>query len=120
MPYWGYHALYDCSDCDYEAINSPDTIKDFIQQMILEIDMVSIGDTIIRYCPTHDPKKSGYSFYQMIETSNLSGHFVESSNEGYIDVFSCKPFDITIAESVIQSYFKPSKIRLNYITRCAR
>jgi S-adenosylmethionine/arginine decarboxylase-like enzyme len=55
----------------------------------------------------------------MIETSNISGHLVDSNGDAYIDIFSCKPVDIGIAQDVIQKYFNPEKIRVNFVTRSA-
>lgn len=117
--YWGYHAMFDCSECDLEAITNPDTIYDFIQELVEQIDMTAYGQPVIAHFATHDPTKAGYSFIQMIETSNISGHLVDSSGDGYIDVFSCKPFSTSTVEDVIDKYFNPKKVRLNFVTRSA-
>ena len=37
----------------------------------------------------------------------------------FIDIFSCKPFDVELAQKIIQNYFNPKKIRVNYLTRHA-
>jgi S-adenosylmethionine/arginine decarboxylase-like enzyme len=55
----------------------------------------------------------------MIETSNISGHLVDSNGDAYIDIFSCKPVDIGVAEDMIRKYFNPKKVRVNFITRSA-
>ena len=55
----------------------------------------------------------------MIETSNISGHLVDSSGDAYIDIFSCKTVDVKVAEELINKYFNPKKARLNFITRSA-
>jgi len=55
----------------------------------------------------------------MIETSNISGHLVDSNGDAYIDIFSCKTVDVKIAEELITKYFSPEKIRLNFLTRSA-
>jgi len=44
---------------------------------------------------------------------------VDSNGDGYIDIFSCKPFNNDDVVALVNEYFKPSKIRVNYVTRCA-
>jgi S-adenosylmethionine/arginine decarboxylase-like enzyme len=37
----------------------------------------------------------------------------------YIDVFSCKEFDLATAKQVVNEYFKPTRMRVNFLTRHA-
>lgn len=117
--YWGYHAMFDCSACDKDKVTDPDNIYNFITELVTNIDMVAFGQPVIGHFATHDPDKAGYSFVQMIETSNITGHFVDLTGDAYIDVFSCKPFSTTIIEDTIDKYFGPEKTRLNFVTRSA-
>jgi len=119
MSYWGYHAMFDCANCDIDKITSGENIGAFIKELVSAIDMVAYGEPMLEHFATHDPEKAGYSFCQMIETSNLTGHFVDKNGDAYIDIFSCKPYDTHVAQEVIGKYFQPKKIRLNYVTRQA-
>lgn len=119
MTYWGYHLMLDCSRCGKALINSEENIRSFIKELVINIDMVSYGDPMVAHFATHDPDKAGFSFCQMIETSNICGHFVDKNGNAYIDVFSCKPFDNNEVIKTVEKYFSPEKIRLNYITRNA-
>lgn len=119
MSYWGFHALFDCASCDNDKITDRENIYNFIKELVEKIDMVAFGEPMIEHFATHDPTKAGWSFVQMIETSNITGHLVDSNGDAYIDVFSCKPFDIDVAQQVICKYFNPDKVRVNYITRSA-
>lgn len=116
--YWGYHLMLDCSGCDIEEIASRDNIYRFIKDLVERIDMVAHGEPIIEYLLPGDPKQ-GYSLMQLITTSNICGHFMELDGTAYFDVFSCKPFDIEIAKTVVNEYFHPKKMRVNFITRHA-
>lgn len=119
MSYWGYHAMFDCSGCHIAAITDRDNVYKFITDLVPAIDMVAFGEPLIEHFATHDPDKAGISFVQMIETSNISGHLVDANGDAYIDVFSCKPFDIGIVEKMINEFFGPQRIRVNFITRSA-
>ena len=116
---WGYHLLLDCTNGDKELISSKDNVYKFIKELVVAIDMVAFGEPWIERFATHDLSKSGISFCQMIETSNITGHFVESNGNFYIDVFSCKPFNNDTVIETVDKYFKPEKVRMHYISRDA-
>ena len=115
--FWGYHAMFDCSGCDKDAVQSKDAIAAFIKDVIQRIDMVAVGEPKIEYLCEGDPKE-GYSFVQLISTSNITGHLM-NSGEVYIDIFSCKEFDPKIAEQCIVDFCSPGKIRPNFLIRDA-
>lgn len=119
MSYWGYHALLDCASCDIDKITSKQNVYNFIKELVPAIEMVAFGEPMIEHFATHAPDKAGISFVQMIETSNISGHLVDSNGDAYIDIFSCKTFNIKTVEKLINFYFAPEKIRVNFITRSA-
>jgi S-adenosylmethionine/arginine decarboxylase-like enzyme len=115
--YWGYHLMLDCSRCN-ENIKDRDQIYLFVKELVAAIDMVAHGEPIIEYLLPGDPKQ-GYSLMQLITTSNICAHFVESDMTAYIDIFSCKEFDREITQSVVKKYFGPEKFQINYLTRQA-
>ena len=113
---FGWHLLLDCSECSREMIGNRDNIYNFAKTLVNRIDMVAVGEPIIEMLCEGDPKV-GYSLVQLISTSNITGHFMDISGEAYIDVFSCKPFDYKVAEDCVREFFKPEKIRVNFLTR---
>ena len=116
---WGYHLLLDCTAGDAQLISSKENVYKFVKELVVAIDMVAFGEPWIERFATHDLSKAGISFCQMIETSNITGHFVESNGNFYIDVFSCKPFDNDTVIETVDKYFKPEKVRMHYISRDA-
>ena len=119
MKTWGYHLLLDCTAGDKDLIGSRENIENFIKKLVVRIDMIAFGEPWIERFATHDPTKSGYSFCQMIETSNITGHFVDADGNFYIDVFSCKPFDNDVVIETVDQFFRPQKVRMHYISRDA-
>ena len=116
---WGYHLLLDCTSGDVQLISSKENVYKFVKELVVAIDMVAFGEPWIERFATHDQSKAGISFCQMIETSNITGQFVESNGNFYIDVFSCKPFNNDTVIETVDKYFKPEKIRMHYISRDA-
>lgn len=117
--YWGYHLMLDCKGCNHDLITSGDNIRTFTKELVKRIDMVAYGEPIIEHFATHDPEKAGYSMVQLIETSNISAHFVDRDNTCYIDVFSCKPYDNDTVVNTVKEFFGASQVRVNFITRHA-
>lgn len=117
--FWGYHLLLDCNDCNRAAITTPEVLRLWVKQLVLDIEMVPYKEPIIEHFGHNDPKLEGWTVIQLIETSNIIAHFNDHTGEGYIDIFSCRPFDIEAAERAVKQYFKPKYIRRNYLTRQA-
>ena len=116
---WGYHLLLDCTAGDKELISSRENIYNFTKELVVAIDMVAFGEPWIERFATHAADKAGYSMCQMIETSNITGHFCDNDGNFYIDVFSCKPFENETVISVVDKYFKPEMVRTHFISRDA-
>ena len=77
--------------------------------------MIAFGEPLIEHFGKEN--KTGYTVVQLIQTSNITAHFVDESGDGYIDVFSCKPFDKETVENVINEYLNPKNIRSNMVER---
>jgi S-adenosylmethionine decarboxylase len=117
--YWGYHLILDCRGCQCDEISSRENLKGFIKTLVKEIGMVAYGEPVLEHFATHDPDKAGFSLVQLIETSSITGHFVDKNGDAYLDIFSCKPFDIDTVKGVVTKYFHPQKIKTYYLTRQA-
>ena len=53
----------------------------------------------------------------MIETSSITGHFVDKNGDFYLDVFSCKEFDINKTIDFVKKYLEPKSIKDTYLLR---
>jgi S-adenosylmethionine decarboxylase len=115
--YWGYHLMLDCSGCG--GITDSDNIRAFVKKLVTAIDMIAVGEPWIERTAIGSPDKEGFSMYQLIVTSNISAHFIDQSKHIYLDVFSCKEFDIDIVKAVVTNYFNPAKMKVNFVTRNA-
>lgn len=114
---WGFHLALDVGKCSGSLIRCPHNIEYFAKNLVREIDMKAYGDPhIVRF---GDGNKMGYTLVQLIETSNITAHFAEETNDAYIDVFSCKPFDPAVVKKVVSTYFLPQTIKEHYFERLA-
>jgi len=114
---WGWHCIMDAAGCNHNSITDYDNIYNFAKELVKEIDMVPYGEPQIVKFGSGD--KSGYTLVQLIETSNICAHFVDENDEVYLDVFSCKPYDVRIVENMMVKYFNAKTIRTGFIERKA-
>ena len=109
--------MLDCNGC--VGITDADNIRAFVKKLVPAIDMVAVGEPWIERTAIGIPDKEGFSMYQLIVTSNISAHFIDEAKHIYLDVFSCKEFDIDTVKAVVTNYFNPTKIKVNFVKRNA-
>ena len=119
---WGMLTSLDLKDCDVKKVEDPETIKRWIIELCELIDMKRFGEpTIIRF--GEEKRVEGYSAFQLIETSAVSGHFgidaETGEGYGYIDIFSCKHFDPWKAAEFTKERFSGKDYKINTIYRKA-
>jgi S-adenosylmethionine/arginine decarboxylase-like enzyme len=116
---WGTSAHYDISQArDHLELFMGDeihrelareTLKAFINELIVEIDMEAYGPPLIEHFGKDGAK--GWSIVQLITTSCVTLHTCDSSRDMYLDLFSCKRFDAERVKRFIQLWFSPRKIK---------
>ena len=114
---WGYHLLLDASKCIPRTIRCHQNIYCFSKELVKKIDMVPYGEPYIQHFGTGN--KAGYTLVQLIETSNITAHFCEETDDLYLDVFSCKPFEPQDVAGMVALYFNPIFMKRNFLTRQA-
>ena len=114
---WGYHLIVNSSGCLPHSIRCSNNIYHFTKRLVNKIDMVAYGEPQIVLFGTGN--KKGYTLVQLIETSNITAHFVEETNDLYLDVFSCKPFETKDVMTVLEESFAPKKSEVNFLVRQA-
>lgn len=102
---WGISTMVDLVDCKPSSIRDPHKIKKFVIDLCDFIKMKRFGDPQIVHFGD-DPKVSGYSMTQLIETSLVSAHFVERTNSTHIDIFSCKFYSPFAAAQFCEEFFE--------------
>jgi len=114
---YGIELILDLYDCDPKIIRSKDKLQEYVNRLCKIINMKKYGKTMLYYFGKNMPHTAGYSLVQLIETSSITAHFSELWNSAYINIFSCKNFDITKAISFTQNYFKAKDIKKRVIER---
>ena len=117
-PYWGFHLALNFKSCDKDKIRSKEYIEHFTKDLCDFIDMERFGEPVVVNFG-EDESVSGYSMFQLIETSNISAHFVEQTNDVYLDIFSCKPYNIKDTIQFCKEQFEAQDYNHVYLQRQA-
>ena len=114
---WGKHLILDAADCSPKMIGNEVVVANFARSLVKRIDMVPFGNPQVVMFGSGN--KKGYTLVQLIETSNITAHFVEENNSMYLDVFSCKDFDPQVVEEAVKEFFDAKYFNRKVILRQA-
>ena len=114
---WGRHLIVNARACNRSLIGSSSHIQRFSDDLVKQINMKAYGKPLIQHFGSGN--KTGYTLVQLIETSNITGHFCDESGDAYLDIFSCKHFCEYLAHDIIETWFQPTHIDMKLIERDA-
>ena len=109
---WGLATSIDLQGCNPALIRSAEHIRAFVDALCHLIEMKKFGPTVVVDFG-EDPRVSGFSMTQLIETSLISGHFANQSNAAYIDIFSCKAYSPSVAAKFAREFFEAQEMRVS-------
>ncbi len=114
--YWGISSSIDLYDCDLALMQNAEAIREFVKILCDRIKMKRYGETQVVYFG-EDPRVTGFSMTQLIETSLISAHFADASCAIYLDVFSCAPYEPDDVAQFAKEYFKAAMYNINVTYR---
>ena len=114
---WGQHFVLNAARCCPRSIRSASVITAFSKDLVKRIDMIPYGPPVLHHFGSDD--KLGYTLVQLIETSNIIAHFVEETDDMYLDVFSCKDFNPETVKTIVDNYFRPRAVSCQLLPRQA-
>ncbi len=113
---WGVLTSIDIYSCDPDTIRDATKIEQFVYELCDVIEMKRYGDCQVVHFG-EDEKVEGFSMTQLIETSLISGHFANTSNSVYLDVFSCKFYEPREVAEFATSYFSGDNYKMQIALR---
>jgi S-adenosylmethionine/arginine decarboxylase-like enzyme len=106
----------DLYKCNPKTIRDARAIKRYVDELCELIEMKQFEETqIVNF--GEDEKVAGFSMVQLIETSLISGHFANKTNNAYIDIFSCKYYEPSVAVKFTKKFFEAKEVKMHYILR---
>mgnify|MGYP001605047570 CR=1 FL=1 len=113
---WGLLTSVDLHSCNPKTIRDADKIKKFVKELYELIEMKRFGECVVVNFG-EDPRVSGFSMTQLIETSLISGHFANQTNNIYLDIFSCKFYSPKVVAEFAKKFFQAKDYKINYTFR---
>lgn len=114
--YWGTSSSIDLYECDLPLMQNADAIREFVKLLCERIKMRRYGETQVVFFGD-DPRVTGFSMTQLIETSLISAHFADATCAIYLDVFSCAPYEPEDVAEFAAEYFKAKRYKFQVVHR---
>ena len=114
---FGYELVLDLFECDAEVITSSKKLKQYVDRLCKLIKMKQYGKTLLPYFGEKEMFTKGYSLVQLIETSSITGHFSDYWKTAYVNIFSCKLYDHTLAKKFTKEFFGAKRVKSRYLVR---
>lgn len=113
---WGVSTCADLYDCDLRLMQDEAALRRFAVELCDLIQMRRFGEAqVVRF--GDDPRVTGFSLTQLIETSLVSAHFADHSRAIYLDIFSCAPYDPQQAADFARQFFRAQRCTLQIVAR---
>jgi S-adenosylmethionine decarboxylase len=113
---YGIELLLDLKGCDLSDL-SPKKLEDYIARLCDLIRMKRHGEPLFWEDNSGIPHLHGVSAIQFIETSNVVCHPLPMLKAVYVNVFSCKEFDIDAAEWISVEYWRADAVVYTVVTQ---
>jgi len=114
--YWGVSSSIDLYECDLGLMQNAEAIREFVRILCDRIKMRRYGETQVVFFGD-DPRVTGFSMTQLIETSLISAHFADASCAIYLDVFSCASYEPEEVAEFAKEYFQAAHYNIHVAYR---
>jgi len=111
---WGVEVILDWKNGN-SNVKSYNAIKCFGEDLVNSIGMEAWGNAEIVHFGKDD--KAGYTYSQLITTSNICAHLCDESRNGHLNIFSCKNVTEEAVRNVVERWFCPELIKSTRIVR---
>ena len=116
---FGPHLTLDLYNCDAKAMNSQEIVFKVLDELPGHIGMHKItAPQLMPYAGREDSfDKGGISAFVLISESHITIHTFKEQRHAFIDIFSCKDFDVEKAIAYLTTVFKPGSVEKTLIMR---
>lgn len=117
MREFGQHLTIDASSCNQRKLTDQSYVFDILDKLPAKLNMTKM--TLPYVVKWLDPGATveGVSGFVMIAESHISIHTFPEKDYVFIDVFSCRSFDVNKAVKLLVSAFEAKKCDKNVVTR---
>ncbi|MBN1904242.1 MAG: S-adenosylmethionine decarboxylase [Deltaproteobacteria bacterium] len=114
---FGRELVLDLYGCDIDTISDTGLIRSFPGRLFDASGMKPSGEPISSCSGEGIESSRLLSIIQFSEEGSVTGHFSKEYRAAYLNIFSCKEFDIEQVENFSKKYFGASTVRSSFIIR---
>jgi S-adenosylmethionine decarboxylase len=103
---YGPHLMLDLNECDPVILNDLDACFKLLNELPEMIRMTKITQPYVFRYSAPVPEDSGITGVTIIAESHIPLHTYPKKRFVFVDLFSCKPFDVDIARKYIIQFFQ--------------
>jgi S-adenosylmethionine decarboxylase len=101
----GVHLVLDGYTQDTSCIGDLNRVRDFLDTFPVHMGMTKVMEPYVFRYQGGSPQEDGISGIVIIAESHISIHTFPARGYVSVDIFSCKPFDVTEAVRKLIEYF---------------
>lgn len=114
---YGPHLMLDLNACDPRMLDDLDLCFKFLDSVPKKLKMTKITSPYVFRYPGLVPDEQGITGVVVIAESHVSLHTYPIKHYAFIDIFSCKPFDIEMAQNFCVEYFSSQSVKQHLVVR---
>ncbi len=103
---YGPHLMLDLGECDPDTLNDLDACFNLLNDLPEKIGMTKITQPYVFRYSGQVPEDAGITGVTIIAESHISLHTYPQKQFVFVDLFSCKPFDVDRAKDYIIQFFQ--------------
>jgi S-adenosylmethionine decarboxylase len=112
----GIHYIINAYDCKAN-LDSVEAVRDLLVELVESVKMKRLSEPFVVFHNAENYQNSGVTGIILLSESHVSIHTFSNRGEIYMDLFSCKPYDVEIIRKKIVDFFKIGKLDETIIER---
>jgi S-adenosylmethionine decarboxylase len=117
MEEFGPHITLDLKGCPKEVLSDYNLHFNYLKSLPELIHMTPITQPYVFPYSGLVPEDKGITGIVIIAESHISVHSFEDKGYCFIDIFSCKDFDVEKAIQITKDLFKPTDFEIHVVAR---
>jgi len=114
---FGPHLMLDMTQCNQEKLKDYDFVFSILNDLPEKIGMTKITQPYVFPYSGLVPEDKGITGTVIIAESHISIHTFQEKDYCFVDVFSCKDFDVDLAAEYLIEAFESKKYEKNIVLR---
>lgn len=115
--HFGPHLMLDLRKCNKEKLSDYDLVFNILHELPVEIGMTKITQPYVFPYSGLVPEDKGITGTVIIAESHISIHTFQEKDYVFVDVFSCKDFDVDLAAEYIINAFESKDYDKHVVNR---